>query len=317
VVFLGLCAEGRVLGLRQLGGWLDRGKEVLRGVMWRCGARFLDCRTGALGHVAQWPGVLACMLPMNVRCRSKEMPWLVLVVVVLVVLAVVALKLKQPEGRAEGYPYDKQALFSPAERSFLGVLDQAVGEDYRVFGKVRIADVVQPQRGMDKSSRQKALNRVSAKHFDFVLCAKGDLAVVCTIELDDQSHQERKRRARDAFLVALCQAISLPLIQVPAQHAYSVQELRATVLSALGQHQEPPAVRIPEQVVATPRVACHEPSDGAEKEVPTCPKCGATMVRRKAKVGSSAGQVFWGCSTFPKCRGILQEAQANTAESMA
>lgn len=37
---------------------------------------------------------------------------------------------------------------------------------------------------------------------------------------------------------------------------------------------------------------------------PTCPKCGHEMVRRTAKHGSMAGQAFWGCGAFPKCRGI-------------
>ncbi len=34
---------------------------------------------------------------------------------------------------------------------------------------------------------------------------------------------------------------------------------------------------------------------------PTCPKCGAVMVRRTAKRGANAGNQFWGCSTYPKC----------------
>jgi hypothetical protein len=245
------------------------------------------------------------------------MTWLILVGAALVALVVVAAKLKQPKGRAEWYPYETQALFSPAERSFLGVLDQAVGEDYRVFGKVRVADVVGPRRGMDNSSRQKALNRVSAKHFDFVLCAKTDLAVVCAIELDDQSHQERKRQARDAFLVGLCQAVSLPLIQVPARHAYSVQELRTAVLSALGPRQELPVARVQAQAVAIPPVASQDIDAGAPEAVPACPKCGAPMVRRQAKAGSNVGRGFWGCSSFPRCRGILQEAPGDASESLA
>ena len=35
-----------------------------------------------------------------------------------------------------------------------------------------------------------------------------------------------------------------------------------------------------------------------------CPKCGAAMVKREAKKGANAGNSFWGCSTFPKCRGV-------------
>ena len=35
---------------------------------------------------------------------------------------------------------------------------------------------------------------------------------------------------------------------------------------------------------------------------PTCPKCGATMVGKENRV---TGQPFWGCSTYPKCKGII------------
>jgi len=38
--------------------------------------------------------------------------------------------------------------------------------------------------------------------------------------------------------------------------------------------------------------------------VPSCPKCGAGMVDRVAKQGKFAGQHFWVCSSFPKCKGI-------------
>lgn len=38
--------------------------------------------------------------------------------------------------------------------------------------------------------------------------------------------------------------------------------------------------------------------------VPNCPKCGRSMVKRIAKKGVNAGSRFWGCSSFPLCRGI-------------
>ncbi len=42
-----------------------------------------------------------------------------------------------------------------------------------------------------------------------------------------------------------------------------------------------------------------------EKEEPTCPKCGRDMINRTAKSGANAGKQFWGCSSFPQCRGIV------------
>lgn len=35
-----------------------------------------------------------------------------------------------------------------------------------------------------------------------------------------------------------------------------------------------------------------------------CPKCGSSMVLRTAKRGAGAGNQFWGCSTYPKCRAV-------------
>lgn len=39
--------------------------------------------------------------------------------------------------------------------------------------------------------------------------------------------------------------------------------------------------------------------------VPVCHKCGSEMVLRKAKKGKNAGNQFWGCSNFPKCRAVV------------
>ncbi|WP_372241430.1 topoisomerase DNA-binding C4 zinc finger domain-containing protein [Aeromonas dhakensis] len=35
-----------------------------------------------------------------------------------------------------------------------------------------------------------------------------------------------------------------------------------------------------------------------------CPSCGNLMVLRTASRGDNKGNQFWGCSDFPKCRGV-------------
>lgn len=50
---------------------------------------------------------------------------------------------------------------------------------------------------------------------------------------------------------------------------------------------------------ATPASVTSQPTN------PACPKCGATMVRRTAKQGANKGSAFYGCSTYPQCRGTL------------
>ena len=39
--------------------------------------------------------------------------------------------------------------------------------------------------------------------------------------------------------------------------------------------------------------------------IPNCPKCERPMVGRTARRGSNAGSDFWGCSEFPRCRGVV------------
>lgn len=38
--------------------------------------------------------------------------------------------------------------------------------------------------------------------------------------------------------------------------------------------------------------------------IPNCPQCGDPMLKRIAKKGVNVGNVFWGCTGFPKCRGV-------------
>ena len=41
----------------------------------------------------------------------------------------------------------------------------------------------------------------------------------------------------------------------------------------------------------------------AKTTAPSCPRCAQPMVRRTARKGVNAGQEFWGCSDYPRCRG--------------
>lgn len=40
---------------------------------------------------------------------------------------------------------------------------------------------------------------------------------------------------------------------------------------------------------------------------PECPKCGSPMIKRQSKNGVNPGGYFWGCSKYPRCRGIINE----------
>lgn len=154
--------------------------------------------------------------------------------IIIIVLVLKVFKRKNTEKHVEYIQKDN--LFSPAERSFLGVLESAISTDTRVFGKVRVADVLSPAETNNKSSWQIAFNKIAAKHFDFVLCDKSSLNVKAVIELDDKSHNFRKVRIRDAFINDICKNAKLPIIRFPAKQAYVVDDVKQHIFSALGEH---------------------------------------------------------------------------------
>jgi NADH pyrophosphatase NudC (nudix superfamily) len=46
---------------------------------------------------------------------------------------------------------------------------------------------------------------------------------------------------------------------------------------------------------------------------PQCPLCGAKMTLR---VNGKKGNQFWGCSTFPRCKGVRQFEQVLSSEQL-
>lgn len=127
-------------------------------------------------------------------------------------------------------PYQKEsALFTPAERAFLDVLEQALGGRFRVFGKVRLADVIRVKQGLSGSDRQQAFNRIQSKHLDFVICNPDDLSVEFVVELDDSSHQQTRRKTRDEFIDKALAAAGVPIFHFPVRRSYVAAEIQASI----------------------------------------------------------------------------------------
>jgi len=221
------------------------------------------------------------------------MAWMIAAMVIVgISMVALAKRSQKSEPAATAFLYRKSgALFSPVERSFLGVLYEAVGEHATVFGKVRVADVVEPIAGLNGCDRQKAFDKVSDRHFDFLLCDKKNLSVICAIELNYGAHPSNSRHPRDEFLKGVCEEAGVPLVQIPAKSGYVIDEVKRLVAPHLTpkgkRNQEPSPLRQESKINGK-----------------VCPNCSATMVKRIARKGSHAGMEFWACSAFPKCKTV-------------
>ena len=161
------------------------------------------------------------------------------VAVAAVAFGVVGLAAAVAGRRGLDLPYvPVEALLTPAERRFFLSLRQALANDYQLFAKVRLGDILQVRRGVEGKRRYAAFGRVAAKHADFVACDPRTFAVRGVIELDDSSHRRRDRQERDRFFNAAFAAAGIPVLRVPVQRSYSPKELREQAREVFG---APPA----------------------------------------------------------------------------
>lgn len=226
-----------------------------------------------------------------------DTPTLVTLLVIVFIFSAIFIRSRNSKPSIECTYEAKSTLLTPAERSFYGVLCQALDRDrYAIFAQVRLADVISPAKGTSKSDWQRAFNQISSKHCDFVICDADTMKIQLAIELDDSSHKKDKRASRDEFVNAIFKQASLPLIRVTASKAYVVGALRAELMNIMDPS--------PVEVDQSSSVATLGNPDSTSTS-PLCPKCRGKMQLRTVTKGKKAGTQFWGCSTFPKCRGVI------------
>lgn len=185
-------------------------------------------------------------------------------------------------------PYRRRDDFlSAVELSFYRVLAAAIGDRATICPKVNLADIVYVAAGQ---APQRYRNKIDRKHVDFLVCHPHTLQPCCGIELDDASHERRDRRVRDRFVEEVFAAAELPLIRVPARSSYHLAELRQQL----------------ESVLAAGAAMARPPAAHAQGAIPTCRRCGVAMTERTAKRGLAAGQKFFGCVNYPRCREVVQ-----------
>ena len=95
--------------------------------------------------------------------------------------------------------------------------------------KTSVADIINPAKGMGRKGWQIAFNKISSKHFDYVLCSKDNLEVIAVIELDDKSHNTEKAKNRDSLLENACKSAELKLVRFQAKSGYQVQTVREQI----------------------------------------------------------------------------------------
>lgn len=118
------------------------------------------------------------------------------------------------------FPYLKNEHFlSEAEKKLYFVLTEILGNDYLIFSKVRMADLLYLPK-MSNSDFYHYRNKIQSKHVDFLICDKENIKPLLVIELDDSSHLRLDRVTRDMLVDKIFESAELPILHIKVRDNY-------------------------------------------------------------------------------------------------
>jgi len=127
------------------------------------------------------------------------------------------------------FPFDRKAtVFTAAEKNFQSLLEQAVGSNFRVLNRVKIADLITVRHGVSTKASQTALNNANHKYVDFVLCHRDSMQLAGAIDLVDTNGKGYKVK-KDWFVSGALEAANIPHLRIKVKGSYTLNEIRTCI----------------------------------------------------------------------------------------
>jgi very-short-patch-repair endonuclease len=123
------------------------------------------------------------------------------------------------------------SLLTAAEQTYYAVLRAALPAEYTIMVQVALNRLVVVQR-LPKTHhwRDPRWSRIAQKSLDYVVVRTADMVPVLVIELDDASHTQQMRIARDALVDDVLRDAGLPVIHQPVRATYDRMAIQAQLL---------------------------------------------------------------------------------------
>lgn len=148
-------------------------------------------------------------------------------------VVIVALLASRLNDNSFPFPFDrKNAIFTPAEKNFQNLVEQAMGTNYRVLNRVKLSDVVTVRNGISSKASQSAANNADKKYLDFVLCDRQTMKLLGAIDLVDTQGKGYKLK-KDWFVSGALEAAGIPHLRIKVKANYTVEEIRTCINTRL------------------------------------------------------------------------------------
>ena len=228
---------------------------------------------------------------------------LMVVTLVLTIIAVIAVAAYMLAYRkiANSYLRDthvqrKSRVLTPSERAFFEQLVRALSDDYYIFAKMSLSDVVEvsPKTNwLQKSSIQKCLGNT---RLDYILCQKRDLSIFGVVELEnfDNKVAKKDRREREKLVSRICQLSNIRLFYFDARQDYQDMDIHQVITG------RPSKGRFEQSPTHQSQLTIDRSVNNSAVSRP-CPKCDGELAIKVAVKGKQMGKKFLMCRKYPYC----------------
>jgi very-short-patch-repair endonuclease len=123
----------------------------------------------------------------------------------------------------------RKTLMTPSERLFFEKLKKAIGEKYDIYPQVNLDKIFKVKYLGAKYLFNAAKWAIDRRSVDFLVVDRDTQSPLFAVELDDSSHEQEDRIARDEKVSALFKNSGLDLIRFNSTDNYLEEELRKVI----------------------------------------------------------------------------------------
>jgi hypothetical protein len=197
----------------------------------------------------------------------------------------------------------KSRMLSVVERNLFDCLIQALSEQYFIFAKVALKDVIEVAPGAKKFNLQRVRKELDDYTFDFILCNRVDMSIFAVVELEHigravKGKNSVKPNRRDKVISRACKSASLKVFYFDLRQDYRNMDISRLITGksrVMGHHQGSSSATHKSQL------SIDNVSFSVAGHVRNCPKCRSEVVTKVSVKGGDIGEKFLMCRKYPYC----------------
>lgn len=132
----------------------------------------------------------------------------------------------------------REYFLRDADRVLFDTLDRVLGQAYRVFVKVKLSELVEPQVESGNRVHQLHWIKVHRQTIDFLICRRHDMQPLVAIRIIPKSEYARRGLSPQDVVDTVLRDIGLPSLTLTERKSYDPEDLKKKLRVAMAENQQ-------------------------------------------------------------------------------